>query len=54
MTGLLCLLVAMTAPGDTATFVLRDFRFGPMLSVLTSGSEATVDSSLPLPLPYSW
>src|SRR5437899_8140781 len=27
MTGLLCLLVAMTAPGDTATFVLRDFRF---------------------------
>ncbi len=34
--------------------LLRDFRFGPMLSVLTSGSEATVDSSLPLPLPYSW
>ncbi len=27
MTALLCLLVAMTAPGDTATFVLRDFRF---------------------------
>ena len=24
---MLCLLVAMTAPGDTATFVLRDFRF---------------------------
>ena len=27
MTGLFCLLVAITAPADTATFVLRDFRF---------------------------
>jgi polysaccharide deacetylase family protein (PEP-CTERM system associated) len=34
--------------------LLHDFRFGPMFSVLTSGSEATVDASLPLPLPYLW
>jgi len=34
--------------------LLRDFRFGPMVSVLTSTSEAREDSSLPLPLPYWW
>jgi polysaccharide deacetylase family protein (PEP-CTERM system associated) len=34
--------------------LLHDFRFGPMYSVLTSGSEAPVDASLPLPLPYLW
>ena len=34
--------------------LLHDFRFGPMSSVLTSDSEAAVDASLPLPLPYLW
>jgi polysaccharide deacetylase family protein (PEP-CTERM system associated) len=34
--------------------LLRDFRFGPMLSVLALTSDARQDSSLPLPLPYLW
>jgi polysaccharide deacetylase family protein (PEP-CTERM system associated) len=34
--------------------LLRDFRFGPMLSLLALTSDARQDASLPLPLPYLW
>jgi polysaccharide deacetylase family protein (PEP-CTERM system associated) len=34
--------------------LLRDFKFGPMLSVLAASTDTCSDPSLPLALPYLW